>query len=443
MVNSAKADYLSRPRPLGPLELIRLGCGNKRSLRQDAFQRICTIAVLCGAIWLISACTELATMEVDPTDAEALRYARSGDLEVEVDSLAQPLIDRGVAPGAMVGVLLPDGSTRFFGSEVGRSAKPNRDTLFAVGSLSKGFLGAVAALLVQEGRVSWNDTLEELLPTKTPLSAGAQKITVLQLATHTSGLPRQPLMLQMFIPFFTYLFTGESFYDPLDRDYVLHYLSSFDAPSHVEYRYSNIGYGILGYALTQKTGLSLDMLLQQEIAKPLGLKNTGYVPEALPGYATRARGYAGDQPKFIRRGTPVPDWQFTDIMQGGTALYSTAEDLLTFAASYLRAGHTRLAAMTDTLRVRVQRPKDAAAVAWSFDEFNGEWIAHQIGVVAGYSSYLGLDIEHRTAVVVLQNTFNWDESIGSRLLVRMGRAQDRWKQGKPELRDARRTPTIE
>jgi CubicO group peptidase (beta-lactamase class C family) len=160
------------------------------------------------------------------------------------------------------------------------------------------------------------------------------------------------------------------------------------------------------------------------------LKNTGYAPEILPGYATRAHGYAGDEPKFIPRGEPVPDWQFTDIMQGSSALYSTARDLLTFAASHLRGADPRRTVMTDTLRVRFARPRESSAIAWSVDDFNGDRIAHQIGVVAGYTSYLGLDAEHRTAVVVLQNTFNWHESIGSRLLSRLARAEDRRK-GEP------------
>jgi CubicO group peptidase (beta-lactamase class C family) len=379
-------------------------------------------------------------MELDASDAEAMRYARTGDLKLEVDSLVQPLVDRGIVPGAVVGVLLPDGSTRFFGYGVRdreHPIPPDRDTLFAVGSLSKGFLGAITALLVQEHRVSWNDTLETLLP-NTPLSDDAKKITVLQLATHTSGLPRQPNSHKILGPFLAYLFTGDSFYDYLDRDYVLRYLSTFTAPSKVEYQYSNLGYGILGYALTRKTGMSLDALATEEIVKPLGLKDTGYVAAALPGYATRARGTAGDEPKFIPRGEPVPDWQFTDIMQGGTSLYSTAGDMLVFAASYLNGEDARRrSAMTDSLRVRFPRPSESSAIAWTVDEFKGERIAHQIGIVAGYSSYLGLDVEHRTAVVVLENTFNWDESIGSRLLVRMARAQDRWKDG-PALRNATR-----
>jgi CubicO group peptidase (beta-lactamase class C family) len=400
------------------------------------------MAWLGGLCLLLSACSSnLSTMELDTTDTEALRYAQSGDLRAEVDSLVQPLINQGITPGAVVGVLLPDGDMRFFSygvAERGRSDKPNGDTLFAVGSLSKGFLGAIADILVREGQLSWDDTLEKLLPPNTPLSADAKKITVQQLVTHTSGLPRQPYTPKILTRFFGYLFTGENFYDPLDRAYVLHYLSTFSAPSVVEYQYSNIGFGILGYALEQRTGLSVDALLEQKILKPLRLKNTGYEPELLPGYATRAHGYAGDQPKFIPRGDPVPDWKFTDLMRGSAALYSTARDLLTFAASHLSGDNTPFsAAMADTLQVRFPRPKESAAVAWTVDEIDGERIAHELGIVAGYTGYLGLDVKHKMAVVVLQNTFNWNESIGTRLLVRLALAQDEAKPGAPVLSNAR------
>lgn len=383
----------------------------------------------CGALGLLlSSCTDMASVEFDATDANALRYAQSGDLRGEVDSVVQPLLAQGDTPGAEVGILLPDGSMRFFGygvadRDTGRA--PDADTLFAVGSLSKAFLGTIADLLVQEGRLSWDDTLGDVMPADATPSRDARAITLLQLATHTSGLPRQPYTLPMMLPFLRYLFTGESFYDPLDRDFVFDYLFDFSAPSTVGYEYSNIGYGLLGYAIEHKTGLTLDALLQRDIVAPLGLTETGYVPEDLPGYALRAHGYAGDQPKFIRRGAPVPDWTFTPLMRGSAALYSSARDLLIFARAHFAAPATPLGrAMIDTLRVRLLRPRESVAIDWTVDNVDGEEISYVLGVVAGYTSYLGLDTRHRIAVVALQNSFNWDESVGGRLLVRLARAQD-------------------
>ena len=336
----------------------------------------------------------------------------------------------GRTPGLIVGLLLPDGSSRFFGygtTETGGGHIPDQDTLFAVGSLSKGFLAGITATLVKDGRLSWSDTLASLLPPETALSADAAGITLEQLATHTSGLPRQPNSLRTLAYFTQYLFTGENFYRRLDDAAVLGYLADFSAPSNLEPGYSNIGYGLLGFVMERKTGQSLDVLLAERITGPLGLTHTGYTPEDLPGYASRARGHAGDHPKFIPRGQPVPDWRMTDILRGSAAIYSNAHDVLAFAAAHLRQDGSSLGdALADNLRVRFPRPREAAAMAWIADDIANVRITYQVGVIAGYTSYVAVNEANRTAVVVLQNAFNWDYSVGHRLMLLLARpAQDR------------------
>jgi CubicO group peptidase (beta-lactamase class C family) len=365
--------------------------------------------------------------EIDVTDVEAARYARTGDLQAEVESLARPLVERGETPGIVVGVLSPDGSVKFFGYGVtdhDSKRMPDGDTLFPIGSVSKGFLAAITALLVDEGVLSWDETLDKLLPPNTPLSADAKKITLLQLATHTSGLPRQPNTLQMLGYLTQYLFTGENFYRHMDRDYALAYLADFTAPPKVDSRPSNLGYGILVDVVQLRTGLSLDALLEQKLSRPLGLKSTGYAPEALPGYSTRAHGHSGDQPKFIPRGEPVPDWRLTEMMKGAAGVYSSARDLLTFASAHLSRATRINATLADTMKPLFTRPREAPAIAWIADEINGERITYQVGVVAGYTCYLGLDAERRTAVVVLQNSLNWTDKVGHKLLMRMAPVED-------------------
>ncbi|WP_211222820.1 serine hydrolase domain-containing protein [Paludibacterium yongneupense] len=379
-----------------------------------------------GLLLALGACSTLSETTIDSTETEVSHYQRGGNLHDEVDSLVQPLIRSGQTPGMMVGVLLPDGSAHFYGygtADKARPEAPQADTQFAVGSLSKCFLAVLTAQLVAEGRLSWDETLPSLLPPGTPLSADARKITLLQLLTHTSGLPRQPMTLETLDYFVRYLFTGESFYRHFTRQYMLDYLKDFRAPAPAHPIYSNVGYGLVGYALELRTGQTLDALLAHYISGPLQLAHTGYEAAALPGYATRARGYAGDQPKFIARGQPVPDWEFTDLMKGSAAIHSSARDLLHLAAAFLHPGvGPRGQALQELLRLHYPRQGQQAWIAWDHDTLGGADFSSMIGLVAGYTAYMGLDIEHHSAVVVLQNSFNWADEVGHRLLARIARA---------------------
>ncbi len=386
------------------------------------------IIFLAGISFVLAACGTLSDTQLDPDSSAAQRLALSGDIGAEVAGMAQPMIDSGETTGLVVGVLTPDGKQQFFGfgttqQENGR--QPDGDTLFAVGSLSKGFLAATTSVLVEEGGLHWEDTLESLLPPEVQLSADAKRITLRQLVTHTAGLPRQPMTERTLLYFLEYLFTGKSFYRHFDRSYLLEYLTTFKKHNGGVPQYSNIGYGVLGYVLELKTGKKVDALVHQKVLDPLHLQSTGYVPQKLPGYGERALGHAGDQPKFIRRGALVPDWQFTDIMSGSAAVYSNARDLLAYANAHLSSTGDEVldAGLRETLKVQYERKTEAAASAWFVDEIDGHKIAHQIGLVAGYTAYIGIDDQTRTAVVVLQNNFNWTDRIGLRLLLRMAEAQ--------------------
>jgi CubicO group peptidase (beta-lactamase class C family) len=395
---------------------------------------ICCIC-LAAVSAVLAGCGTLSYSQWDADPGPARRLAATGDIGADVAALAQPLIDSKETTGMVVGVLTPDGKQRFYGfgtthQEGGH--RPDGDTLFAVGSLSKGFLAATTSVLVQEGVLHWSDTLAELLPADAALSPDARRITLRQLVTHTAGLPRQPMTERTLLYFVEYLFTGKSFYRHFDRPYLLDYLSTFKNSGDGTPRYSNIGYGVLGYVLELKTGKKVDALVHEKVLDPLRLQQTGYIPERLPGYGERALGHAGDQPKFIRRGELVPDWRFSDMMSGSAALYSSARDLLAYAGAHLSStGDSVLdAGLRDTLKVQFHRESEAAASAWFVDDIGGRRIAHQIGLVAGYTAYIGIDAESGTAVVVLQNNFNWVDRIGHRLLLRMAEArkfQPDWK----------------
>ncbi|MGB1580062.1 MAG: serine hydrolase domain-containing protein [Nevskiales bacterium] len=381
-------------------------------------------AILILTIWLgVSGCITLSSQSLDIKDLEHNSQASDATLQEQVDSLAKPLIG-DVTPGLMVAVYSPQTGNRFFG--YGRydqaiDKTPDEQTAFAIGSLTKLFTGALVSHYVQLGELDWSDTLGELLPAANGLSTDAKAISLEQLVTHTSGLPRQPMTVQTFSYFLRYLFTGQSFYDHFDFDYMMRFLQDFEKPTFPGYVYSNFGYALLGHILELHTGRSIEGLMDEHIWGPLALQETTLSKDTLPRHLATAKGYAGDQPGFIRRGKPTPDWQFNPVMRATGAMYSTAGDLLQFARAHFQPGNTPIGpALADSLIVRFEDGKLAIAVDWEAQQINSQRIHFAVGFVAGYSSYIGLDAANQLAVVVLQNSFNWDDEIGHRLLLRLG-----------------------
>ncbi|MCE0800623.1 beta-lactamase family protein [Buttiauxella sp. S04-F03] len=328
------------------------------------------------------------------------------------------------SPGMVVGVIDASNQRHYwhFGITDTEHKKPvNEHTLFAVGSLSKGMTAEATAMLVAQGRLHWSDTLETLLPPSVALSRDAKKITLLQLVTHTSGLPRQNMDLPMLTAFIRYLGNGENFYSHLDSDDVVADLADFSKPGNAEPRYSNLGYAVLDYVLRYQTGQRADQLVQSLIFDPLGMHNSSFTPKKLKSYPLRAIGHAGSQPKFIPRGQVVPDWQFTGNMLGAGGLYTDTADLLTFAAAHLAStGDATLdKAIHDTMQVYYPRDKEAANIAWVTDTYGEQSITYQVGYIGGYSSYIGIDRVNHFAVVVLQNSFTWQNNLGHSVLRQM------------------------
>lgn len=207
-------------------------------------------------LFMLAGCGTLSKYQIDSGETEARRYAASGDLRQEVDNLATPLVRQGKTPGVVVGVLQANGESRFYSYGLAKkegNEAIDENTVFPIGSLSKGFLGIMTTQLVKEGSLSWDDTLEALLPPTVKLSADARKITLQQLASHTSGLPRQPFDLATLHYFLEYLFDGKNFYRHYDSDFIYSYLGTFRRPDRIEPQYSNIGYGLLGHIIEIRT----------------------------------------------------------------------------------------------------------------------------------------------------------------------------------------------
>lgn len=333
---------------------------------------------------------------VVPMQASAQFCAAPATSDAEVRRMLAERIDgerRGV--GIVVGIVTPQGRRVIsHGAFDQGDVRPlDGDSLFEIGSVGKVFTALVLADMVQRHEVALHDAIAMYLPPEMKLPERAGRvITLLDLATHTSALPRMPGN-----------FTARDPADPY-ADYTVGqlyaFLSSF-TPSRdigVEYTYSNLGYGLLGHVLARRAGTDYETLVRSRIAAPLGLTSTVMtLPPAL-----RARLAPGHNEML----QPVPNWNDT-TMAGAGSLFSSANDLLTFLASFLDGGATPLGpAMRTMLAIRrpTGTPNLDVALAWHVaTDQAGEFVWHN-GGTGGYSSFVGFCPTTGLGIVVLANS---------------------------------------
>ncbi|MEA1928937.1 MAG: serine hydrolase domain-containing protein, partial [Candidatus Auribacterota bacterium] len=221
-------------------------------------------------------------------------------IENQLDLLAKPLLEMGYATGIVVGVIEGDKDTIFNFGTVSRDSQkaPDGKTVFEIGSVSKTFTALLLAVLVVEGRVNLDDPVRKFLPDSVPVPRkGKREITLSDLATHISGLPRMPDNVEPEDPLNPYAdYTAEKMYT---------FLSTYQLPRGPGeiYEYSNLGSGLLGHVLACREKKDFEVLVREKICRPLGLKNTGITLS--PDQRSRfAKGHDLE-------GGPVSHWDFS------------------------------------------------------------------------------------------------------------------------------------
>ena len=296
----------------------------------------------------------------------------------------------------IVGVIGPEGR-RIVGHGSMGMADPrpvNGDTLYEIGSITKAFTSLLLADMVERGEVALDDPVAKYLPAgvKMPERNGRQ-ITLLDLATHRSGLPRMPSNFNPKDPVRPYVDY------PVERLY--EFLSSHALRRDVgaEYEYSNLGSGLLGLALARRAGTDFETVLRDRVFRPLGMSRT--VVSLTP--ALKPRMTTTHSSAF--RLAPTPLWDFTPAFLGAGALRSSANDLLTFLAANLGYVKTPLAAaMARTRSVHGDGVGNfKMGLGWQIEQLDGIEIVWKGGASYGSRTFTGFDPKSRVGVVVLSN----------------------------------------
>ncbi len=328
--------------------------------------------------------------------------------------ILQPLIDSGMTAGVAAGMYV-DGATRIFTFGVKRlseSPPPDSKTVYEIGSISKVFTGMLLSALVSEGAVSLDDPISRYLPASVPLKTiRAGQITLLQLATHTSGLPRLPSNLKPADPDNPYAdYTAENLYS-----YLTDASPTLETEGH--HSYSNLGMGLLGHVLSLVAGESWEDLVRTKICVPFGMPDTcitlsaGQTARLSPGSIQKR--FVGLPLHFLSQDrsnwfVEVKNWDIPTLAGAG-ALRSTVDDLLRFATAILHIyeegeNNPFFAALKPQVQID---GKSWIGLGWlleGVEDNRPERIWHN-GGTGGYRSFLGIDLKESKAVVVLSNTF--------------------------------------
>jgi beta-lactamase class C len=334
----------------------------------------------------------------------AATAARADDAEVEriVRQHVQPML---IAAGAMAVAVHIDGRTLFFNygmADMTRKEPITSDSLFNLASVGKVFLATLLAQAVKQGEVALDDPVAKYV---TELQQGGDitKVTLGELASHTSGLTRTPQQDE------------PAHRGPYRLPDFIRYLNSWKAddahqPGKQEI-YSNTGFFLLSLALQRRFDTPIAKLMDARVLTPLGMTSTVMpVPTAngrgrLAGEFRRraVQGY-----NFDARPVGEPGNQQGPFNWPGTGqMYSSARDMATFLAANLGAlpndrplQEAMALAQTGMFTVN---PRFTQALAWQVVRNGDITFVDKNGGLSNTATYIGMIPQKRLGIVILSN----------------------------------------
>ena len=309
-------------------------------------------------------------------------------LPERVEKAAQEHVAAGTVQTLVFGVVDGDKSEVIAFGKLDNGKVPDGDTVYEIGSITKTFTATLLAREVLAGRMTLDTPVARLLDGfKIPARSG-KEITLGAIATQYSGLPRLPGNMQPADPANPYV--------DYDAAKLKAFLADYELPRDPDasYEYSNLGFGLLGYALAQSEHLDYASMVGEGIFKPLGMTMTGLVfTDAMRGHV--APGHDGD-------GKQVRNWDI-DALAGAGAIRSTASDMLRYLKANMGIDPSPLAeAMKFAQEPRRDVNKNMRiGLAWMT---TAKGIVWHNGGTGGYHSFIGFDADRRRGVVILCNT---------------------------------------
>lgn len=290
---------------------------------------------------------------------------------------------------------------------------PDGSSLFEIGSITKAFTGVLLADMHLRGEVALDDPLSTHLPSPQP-AWRLREPTLLELATHRSGLPNVPRAMRRGELAYSLGFGSTDPWADLGRDDYAQ-LVTRQSPRRSpggRVRYSSMAVGLLGEALARRADKGYDELLAERILHPLGMTATYVtVPEARSGDLLSGHS---------RRGQPRPPIE--DHMPAAGSLRSNADDMLRFLAACLEPPATPPGPALTLAQQRHARcgKRLEFGLCWIIsDRRDGPRLIWHNGGTWGFRSFAGFVPEDANAVLVMSNTARSVDRVGLDLVRRL------------------------
>jgi CubicO group peptidase (beta-lactamase class C family) len=301
--------------------------------------------------------------------------------------------DKNDMPGCAVGVI-KDGKLvykRGFGMANLDYDVPNTPaTLFNLASASKPFTAMSVALLAQQGKLSLDDDIRKYIP---EIPKYDETVTIRHLLYHTSGIREYQALI---------FFAGHSPDNALSDKTILNMLArqkNLSFKPGAKHQYSNSNYHLLGIIVGRASGKSLRAYADENIFKPLGMKNTMFFDNRFEVVKNRAAGYRVAPDKSIRARASLFD------LVGGGGVLTTVEDLYLWEQNFYepKVGNKELIQLLTAPGTLNNGEKVSYGFGLFHNEYKGLPVIKHSGNMTGFRAQIVSFPEQKFTVIVLCN----------------------------------------
>ena len=340
----------------------------------------------------------------------------------------QSLVNNNKTNAAIVVGLVDPNGTQFYGYGNMSNANPitvDKDTIFAIGSITKVFTTILLADMVNSGLVNLDDPIEQYLPpsVKVPTYNG-QKITLENLATHTSGLSEFPsshcvsnfngtddensIQARLFFIECDKNYTFDQLYQDLSNTTLIR-------EPGLKFEYSTFGISLLGHILALKSGISYDRLVEERILNVLGMNSTSIVLSD----AQKSRLAIGHL-----NGQELPFWNTSRPIAPAGGLHSSVADMLKFASANLGLIDTKINNAMKESHIIIHDSRLGKAFSNNYTayvslgwiiatNFGIQIVEHNGETADGYNSFIALNTSKDKGIVIIASASSIDIDVAN------------------------------